>query len=98
MEINSILTLFLQMDDQLNDETTCGSVDSHSQGITITPRVRKHFIVLIVNGRDLRKFIFRSYQRHWPLNTWARFFCPRHYRKIHWTAVIDIHHPVQQIF
>ena len=27
------------MDDQLNDDTTCGSVDSNTRGISITPRV-----------------------------------------------------------
>ncbi len=27
------------MDDQLNDDATCGSVDSNTQGINITPRV-----------------------------------------------------------
>ena len=30
----------VQMDDQLNDDTTCGSIDSTSRGISITPRVR----------------------------------------------------------
>lgn len=28
-----------EMDDQLNDEVTCGSIDSHSHGISITPRL-----------------------------------------------------------
>ena len=27
------------MDDQLNDDTTCGSIDSTSRGMHITPRV-----------------------------------------------------------
>jgi hypothetical protein len=27
------------MDDQLNDDTTCGSIDSNTRGISITPRV-----------------------------------------------------------
>ena len=27
------------MDDQLNDDTTCGSIDSNTHGINITPRV-----------------------------------------------------------
>jgi len=33
------------MDDQLNDEVTCGSIDSHSHGINITPRVGKRKIL-----------------------------------------------------
>ncbi len=27
------------MDDQLNDDATCGSIDSNTHGISITPRV-----------------------------------------------------------
>ncbi|CAF4408511.1 unnamed protein product, partial [Adineta steineri] len=28
-----------EMDDQLNDDATCGSVDSNTRGISITPRL-----------------------------------------------------------
>jgi hypothetical protein len=35
------------MDDQLNDDTTCGSVDSNTRGITITPRVDFVFFSII---------------------------------------------------
>lgn len=34
----------LKMDDQLNDDATCGSIDSNTHGINITPRVNKTYL------------------------------------------------------
>ena len=32
------------MDDQLNDDTTCGSIDTYTGGISITPHVNIFFL------------------------------------------------------
>jgi hypothetical protein len=37
------------MDDQFHDDTTCGSIDSMSQGINITTRVESVEFHLLVN-------------------------------------------------
>jgi hypothetical protein len=34
------------MDDQFNDDTTCGSIDSASRGMNITPRVNKNLFFI----------------------------------------------------
>jgi hypothetical protein len=39
------------MDDQLNDDTTCGSIDSTSRGINITPRVK--FLKIIFQNKNI---------------------------------------------
>lgn len=46
------------MDDQLNDDTTCGSIDSTSRGINITPRVNDEFI------KNENIFVVFSCQQH----------------------------------
>ena len=38
------------MDDQLNDDATCGSIDSTSRGIRITPQVKAE--ILFENNTD----------------------------------------------
>jgi hypothetical protein len=46
------------MDDQLNDDITCGSIDSTSHGIHIRPQVNFHkknlrknfFLILVINN------------------------------------------------
>lgn len=48
------------MDDQFNDDATCGSIDSTSHGINITPRVNYFFS----QKTKLKiKIIFFSYQQ-----------------------------------
>jgi transcription factor E3 len=57
-----------EMDDQLNDDATCGSVDSNTQGINITPRlsttVTGDHISSVFLSSSLSKDGFDSSSRH----------------------------------
>ncbi len=48
------------MDDQLNDDATCGSIDSNTHGISITPRVGGDFCFCVFKEIEFPNF---SYQQ-----------------------------------
>lgn len=81
-----------QMDDQLNDDTTCGSVDSNTRGITITPRVN------FVLSRERSDRLSPSYRWLSRVILSVQRISRRRYPKTIWIVAVDIHHHVQRTF